>query len=327
MKLKAVFFGLVLLVLFACSCSAAQWMWAKGNLHTHTTNSDGNMPPEFVANLYKDNGYQFLVITDHGKVTDPAPLDTDPNDGFVLIGGEELGVKGAKKPIHCNAIGITTTLPNPEALSTQAESLSNLVESIRKAGGIPQINHPNFGWSFGHREILAVKPPYLLEIANMHPGVNNAGNNAYLPVEQTWDILLSNGRTVYATATDDAHNTNPEKPGGAKPLLGWVCVRVQELTQRAILDALRKGEFYASTGVELENYSFDGKEFFVKVNPKPGKSYVIRFIGKWGRILQETTETSATYRITGKQEPNSYVRCKVICSDETVAWTQAFRIN
>jgi len=319
--------ALVFAVLCLPGTSFAQdWIWARGNLHTHTTNSDGNMPPEFVADWYKTHGYQFLVISDHSKYTDVTPLDTDPNDGFVLIGGEELGVRGAKRPIHANAIGISATIPDPTALTRPGKSLKNLVEVIRKAGGIPQVNHPNFGWSLTHREILEIQGPYLMEIANCHPAVNNAGDYAYLPVEQTWDILLSNGRTVYATATDDAHNLNPEKPGGAMPGKGWIYVRVREITPTAILDGIRKGDFYASTGVQLEDFSFNGKEFQVKVIPKSGEKYLIRFVGKWGQILQETDGTSAIYRVKAAHEPNAYVRAKVICTDGTVAWTQAFRL-
>ena len=43
--------------------------WFKGNLHTHTTNSDGLLTPSQIAFLYKANGYDFLSITDHGKLT------------------------------------------------------------------------------------------------------------------------------------------------------------------------------------------------------------------------------------------------------------------
>ena len=98
--------------------------------------------------------------------------------------------------------------------------------------------------------------------------------------------------------------------------------RVPELTPAAVLKALSKGEFYASIGVELAECDCDGKVFRVKVNPKEGQTYIIRFIGKWGEILRETAGTSAEYRITGKE---SYVRCKVVCSDGKVAWTQAYR--
>ena len=39
----------------------------KGGLHCHTTRSDGRGTPEEVIRLHKDNGYDFLAITDHRK--------------------------------------------------------------------------------------------------------------------------------------------------------------------------------------------------------------------------------------------------------------------
>lgn len=296
------------------------WIWAKGNLHAHTNNSDGDSPPQDVIKWYQEHGYQFLAITDHGKMTDPIPLDA-PN-GFVFITGEELDVKGAKKPIHGCGFGISAAIDNTENLATPALSIARMVEDIRKSGGIPQVNHPNFGWSFGHRELLPLEGPYLMEVFNGHPAVNNAGNCVFLPVEQTWDILLSEGKTVYATATDDAHHYKEFKDAAANPGRGWVYVHVPELTPEAVLDSLAKGDFYASTGVELAEHSFDGREF--KVRAMPGQEYLIRFIGKWGRILQETDGVSAVYKVSGKE---SYVRCKVMSSDGTVAWTQAHRIK
>ena len=327
MKLRSVLFVLFVLLVLSAPAPAADFIWAKGNIHTHTTNSDGDSPPETVVKWYKDHGYQFLAITDHGTVTDPAPLDTDPNDGFVLITGEELGVKYARKPIHGNGLGLAATLQSPITRATPARSLNDLVQLIRDAGGIPQVNHPNFGWSFGHRELLQVKSPYLMEIANGHPSVHNHGNIKFLPVEQTWDILLSNGETVYATATDDAHTFKRFDPKAANPGRGWVVTRVKSLEPKEILSALANGRFYASTGVELADYSFDGKTFAVSVVPKKDQTYLIRFVGKWGAVLQETPGVSALYCVTGPAERNSYIRCKVIADDGTVAWTQAYRIR
>ena len=45
--------------------------WFKGNLHTHTTASDGKLPPEECYALYKSKGYDFLARTDHWKVSEP----------------------------------------------------------------------------------------------------------------------------------------------------------------------------------------------------------------------------------------------------------------
>lgn len=306
---------------------AADFIWAKGQIHDHTTNSDGNGSPQVVADWYRTHGYQFLAITDHEKVTDPNPLDKGPG-GFIMIPGEELALTGqGDKPIHANAINIAKTIPSPAGRKTQAESLQYLVSYIRGAGGIPMVNHPNWCWAFTHREMLPVKGPYLFEIANMSSGCINEGSLAIPSMEQQWDILLSNGREVYATATDDMHHVNGKASDEDSPGRGWVVARVSKLAPEAVVSALAKGQFYASTGVELADYSFDGKKFEVKVVPKPGQTTLIRFVGRWGAILQETVGESASYRINSKQEPNSYVRCKVIQSDGTVAWTQAYRIE
>jgi hypothetical protein len=314
--------------LFALASGGAvgELIWAKGQLHVHTTNSDGNGSPQQVADWYKSHGYQFLVITDHEKVTDPSGITTV--DGFVLIPGEELALTGqGDKPIHANAINIPKTIPSPGGKKTQAESLQYLVSYIRDAGGIPMINHPNWCWAFAHREMLPLKGPYLLEVANMSSGCSNEGSLAIPSMEQQWDILLSNGREVYATATDDMHHINGKPDEEDSPGRGWVVARVKSLDPKAILAALAKGDFYASTGVELRDISFDGREMKVQVAPKQGQTTLIRFTGKWGEILREVVGESASCRISLPVEPNAYIRCKVIQSDGTVAWTQAFRIK
>ena len=313
--------AVLMLALSVGSLPAAD-IWAKGILHCHSTNSDGDVSPQEVADWYKDHGYQFVVLTDHEKVTDVAPLDKDPNDKFILIPGEELALNWRNLPIHANAIGLTKTLRSPGPLVTRGKSVANLVDYIRKTGAIPMVNHPSWYFALSHRELLQIEGPYLLEMANMGGDCFNEGDAAHLSLEQTWDILLSEGRTVYATATDDAHHYKEFTPTNINPGRGWVVVRVADLTLAAVLDALGNGRFYASTGVELAGYTFDGKTMKVKVVPKEGQTYRIRFVGKYGRILQETEGVSASYRVSGARERNDYVRCKVICSDRTVAWTQ-----
>ena len=302
---------------------SADWMWAKGNIHTHTKFSDGANPADEVIEWYKSHGYQFLAITDHEKLVDPAPFDK-PGDAFVLIPGEEVSVLGSALPIHANAFGITKTINPPARSATPGRSIRNLVKLIVDAGGIPHVNHPNWMYSLGHRELLQIQEPFMLEIANMAGSDNNnSGSQARLSNEQVWDVLLSEGKTVYASASDDMHKLQGTE-NDFLPGRGWVYARVSELTPAAILKALASGDFYASVGVELADCDCDGKAFHVKVKPKDGQTHLIRFIGKWGEILQETEGTSATYKITGEE---SYVRCKVIASDGTVAWTQAHRIG
>ena len=53
----------------------------KGNLHTHTTFSDGRLPVEDVVARYRDLGYDFLAITDH---------DDRIDDRMLVLSGVEI---------------------------------------------------------------------------------------------------------------------------------------------------------------------------------------------------------------------------------------------
>lgn len=118
--------------------------WYKGNLHTHTINSDGDSPPYEVMAWYKRNGYQFLAITDHNTFTDPALFDTNESDNFLLIGAEEVT---NEKTVHVNAIGVTKVIP-PQPGSTVTAILQASIDAIRAQRGVALINHPNFRWAF-----------------------------------------------------------------------------------------------------------------------------------------------------------------------------------
>ena len=49
----------------ACNKHSESDKWFKGNLHTHTFWSDGDAPPEITIDWYKNNGYDFLALSDH----------------------------------------------------------------------------------------------------------------------------------------------------------------------------------------------------------------------------------------------------------------------
>lgn len=284
----------------------ASVVWLKGNLHTHTLQSDGDSPPEEVAAWYRQHGYDFLVLTDHDKIT-----RIDAPDGLVLIDGEEVTDRLPKKPLHVNAIGLTRVVA-PQGGKTPVDVLQRNMDAVRAAGGVPLVNHPNFGWAFGAEELLQLRGLVLLEIASGHPYVNAQGPPS---AESMWDTLLTKGRRVYGVAVDDSHHwKRPWDTDIAPPGKAWVVVRA-ERDAKSIVKALERGEFYASTGVELEEVS--GTR--VKVKEKNGAHYRIQFIGANGRVLQETQGPSAEYKTRGTE---GYVRAKVIDSNGKMAWGQ-----
>jgi hypothetical protein len=50
---------------------ASKGRWLKGSIHCHTTESDGACTPQEIIDWHADNGYSFLAITDHNKITLP----------------------------------------------------------------------------------------------------------------------------------------------------------------------------------------------------------------------------------------------------------------
>ena len=44
--------------------------WYRGNLHSHTTVSDGVLTPEESVKAFREQGYSFLCISDHNTYTD-----------------------------------------------------------------------------------------------------------------------------------------------------------------------------------------------------------------------------------------------------------------
>ena len=284
--------------------------WLRGNTHTHTLESDGDSTPAEVARWYAEHGYDFLVITDHDKVTRLESKD------ILLIPGEEVTDRLPKKPLHVNAIGIETAI-KPQGGQNVVDVLQRNVDAVRKAGGIAQINHPNFGWAFGVEELLKIEGATLLEIASGHPYVNMQGPPS---VELMWDRLLTAGKRIWAVAVDDSHHLKrPWDLDVALPGKAWIMVRGEKRDAPAILAAIGRGDFYASTGVELEAYSVDAKVMTVKVREKNSAHYVVQFIGANGRVLQDTKGPAATYAFR-RNEP--YVRARVIDSNGRMAWCQ-----
>jgi hypothetical protein len=108
---------------------------------------------------------------------------------------------------------------------------------------------------------------------------------------------------------------------GALPGRGWIVVRAEHLTPEDLQKAIENGDFYASTGVELEDFKVADKriELKIRVNDRFVVKYRTQFVGKNGRVLQDDTANPAIYTIRGNE---GYVRAKISDSNGRCAWTQ-----
>ena len=308
---------------------ASSLHWYRGNTHTHTLNSDGDSTPDDVVKWYREHGYQFLVLTDHNFQTRVETLNGlhGAEEKFLVIKGEEVTSSAEGKAVHVNALDANRQIGSQSGApgSTPLDVLQRSVDAIRGASGVPHINHPNFRWALSVDDLRRVKNDKLLEIFNGHPEVNNLGGGGVPGLEEIWDRLLSSGALIYGIAVDDAHVfKDPGNPNVSGPGRGWVMVRAPRLETRALLDAMERGDFYASTGVVLDDLVVTSASMTVKVKPLAASKYRIQFIGRDGRVLSEVPDASATYQFTGSE---GYVRAKVLESNGRLAWMQPFIVG
>jgi hypothetical protein len=295
--------------------------WYKGNTHTHTLNSDGDSSPDEVARWYREHGYRFLVMTDHNFITSVDGLNAllGADEQFLILPGEEVTDRVGTKPLHVNGLAVESPLL-PQGGNTIAEAIQRNVDAIREVRGVPHLNHPNFGWAVTAADIIKVRNDKLFEIFNGHPHVNNLGGGDAQSLEEMWDTILSSGKLLYGLATDDAHHfKRAGDPAASGPGRGWVMVRAARLDAREILGALERGDFYASTGVVLEDVQVSSARYAVTIVVEGTSRYTTRFIGKDGRLLAKTSANPAEYVIQGDE---GYVRAVVLESNGKQAWAQ-----
>ena len=264
-------------ILFSCGVEKeTETIWFKGNTHAHTTIcGHADTSPDSVAIWYLDRGYHFLILSEHNHYINPdsVNLPSPRRSDFILIPGEEVT---GKKNIHTTGMNTRKFVAGdpveeadsiPPSTGRLGEAISNLrkpgnenkteimqrhTDNILNAGGLPILNHPNWGSGAQPHHILPVNGLHMLELYNGHPLVNNWGAEKHVAVEEKWDSLLTAGMLVLGVSSDDAHYFKTWTKEVSNPGRGWVMVNSKgELTADAITSALAKGKFYASNGVVL----------------------------------------------------------------------------
>jgi hypothetical protein len=224
--------------------------WYKGNLHTHTTNSDGRKTPQETVDLYAAAGYDFLALADHWHLTAPAELRSN---GLTLIPAAELdGAEGELgQTVHVVALGLEAV---PERLPTK--SIAEFVEHVAAHSRICFVAHPSWSSLLTH-DLLPATGYLGLEVYNStcHHGIGRGDSMVQ------WDGLLARGRRLCGFAVDDAHFAYDDALGG------WVWVKAAEPTVPALLDAIEAGHFYASNGPEIRLVERVGDEIRVRCSP------------------------------------------------------------
>jgi len=274
-------------------------LWLKGNLHTHTLRSDGSASPQSMVMVYAARGYDFVALSDH----DMPPLVSHLDDcGLVLLPAVEV-TAGCSHVLDIGAQQVVAATGNQQ----------KLIDDINAAGGFPVLCHPSWEEHFNHYswEQLASLTGFTgIEIFN-GLGIDQPGS--HLAVDK-WDRLLAQRRQVWGFANDDAHT--PNEAGR-----GWNVVQVAERKPETILDALRNGRFYASSGVTIAWIATDGATLHVRA-PNAQR---IEVFGFYGKRVQEVLGPELIFRATEGMGP--FVRVECHGAGGTTAWTQPIAVR
>jgi len=232
----------------------------KGNIHTHSTVSDGHLPVEDVCRVYREAGYDFLAITDHFmKAYDYKIADTRScrTDEFTTIIGAELhtGETELGQLWHILAVG----LPLDFAKTGENETGPELAQRAMQAGAFVAAAHPQW-YTLTEADVISLGDIHAIEIFNgTSVGHSDKAESWYM-----MDLMLARGRRYTACATDDAHFD----PRRRDTLLGWVHVKADELTPDTLLEALKTGDYYSSTGPKIYDIDvYTGDKIIVRCSP------------------------------------------------------------
>lgn len=309
-------------------------VWYKGQLHAHSTRSDGSESPSAMLHFYQDRGYQFIALTDHDIAC--SDIYADPGvPGIRYIPSEEDGLY---LETHLLAIGLT----RHESPCGPKEdwSMQHRINYVTDQGGIAVLAHPfwkNGSWGPLLEKDLCALGGYIgLEIANHD---DQFGGNAQAIA--LWDELLAADRRVWGFAVDDAHSFDP---GGINR--GWIMVNSlryadvpvdsanlahQVPDQQDILDSIKQGRFLAWTRTVAENpgAAADDATPLVTIGTAGPRVIVstdqiavnqgdaiLRFIGRGGRVLAEYPgPTTGNYLVGGYYDSDGsegYVRVELV---------------
>ncbi|MEA3210528.1 MAG: hypothetical protein QOE70_3585 [Chthoniobacter sp.] len=289
---------------------------------------------------------------------------------FLLIQSEEI----TGRSIHINATNLREViLPysgyDPEKSENVVKAMQRTINTVmeqRQRTGVPMfphINHPNFKWAITAEELMQLDNERFFEVYNGHPAVRNEGDERHAGTERVWDIILTERlaqlgkEVIFGVGTDDSHQYHNEPKKLSRPGRGWVMVRAAKLSVEALIAAMEAGDFYASSGVTLQEVRREKDRLSLEIEVEPGVTYTTEFIGTRqgydrsseaipgdngeplrvtrryskdiGTVLASVAGTSASYTLIGDE---IYVRARVVSSKPKVdpsfageveqAWTQ-----
>lgn len=291
----------------------------KANLHCHTVLSDGHWTKEHVKEEYQKRGYSIVAFTDHRhygwhpELMDEhfiplAAYEGDLNEPF-----RKQGDFQRVRTYHLNFYdtdpmhreGFTAIQP-PQRYG-DIHALNQFIMKMNEDGFLCCYNHPY--WSLqcydDYKDLCGC---FAMEIYNH--GCELDGLYGYAP--QSYDEMLRTGTRLHCVATDDNHDSYEPGEPRCDSFGGWTMLKLEKLTYENVIAALKKGDFYASTGPELHELYIKDNALHVKCSPVE-KIYVVTEGRRCLMELAPAGENGRTEAVFPLRGDEGYVR--VDCRD------------
>jgi hypothetical protein len=321
----------------------------KANLHCHSILSDGKKTPEELKEMYKSHGYSILAITDHER---PMAHNDLTDEGFIMLTGYENYIRPNstgtydvyQKEIHLNlfaresenvkmicfndcyarylkrdnAVEGLVRVGSERPREFTREYINEYIRTARENGYIVAYNHPY--WSMDDESaILSYEGFFSMEICNYGSYVMN-GIEHCAPL---YDKMLSSGMHIACHAADDNHNTEPLESPNSDSFGAFTMIMPESFTYSGIIDAMEKGDMYASMGPEIFELSVDGDTVNVKCS---GVAHIFVYVGSKGPRFLHSSDgadslTEASFKI---DERARYIRVAILDSHGKWANTRGY---
>lgn len=284
----------------------AEWTLRRGNLHVHSTRSDGGRTPEELVQLYRDANYDFLAFTDHQVFSNASSLSSRT---FLCLDGIEIHGQAA------DGTGAHAIAISPDKAIEPSPDFNTALDRSVSAGAFIALAHPH--WCGNSFDLLDDPRFDAVEIYNeVCEDICAKGSSV-----SYWDWALGRGRTVLGVAVDDAHLGGPYQ----RYARAWVMVKAQRLERAEIVSSLRSGQFYASTGPQFLDIRCEGGTLHVRTSPVRS----ICAVGRNGKGRQDRSQptdqliSEARVDISDWNiaDPQDYLRLEIEDEHGRRAWT------
>lgn len=205
----------------------------------------------------------------------------EPGKFLMIPGYEQTGGCYNGQQVHMNFINVREVFPY-----IQSETPKVILEQIFAKGQEVYENqdylftadHPLWRYyDLSPKDLIALPQIRLFEVNNNSiDGRYDAHPEGWKP-EEFWDIVNAHRAAhdqplLLGMGSDDRHDYSSEPKA-------WSVVRSENLAVSELFSAIRKGDFYASNGLDFEEIQFDGNTLSVKIDVREEGQYQIEFIG------------------------------------------------